>query len=325
MGQAKPDTMQAIAIDQFGGVDTLKLQSVPVPELAANDVLIRLRWAGVGEWDPFEREGGYAKMMNMKPIFPYILGSEGSGTVAAVGSGVKDFKEGDEVYATGFLNPKGGFYAEYAAVDAGLVSFIPKTLNLQQAGVMSGVGVTALRGLEDTLKVKRGDCVLIFGAGGGVGHLAVGLALRMGARVFAVASGTDGVALAEWIGADRAVKGDDGDTVLAEIRKFAPDGLDAALLTAGGEVAQKALEGMRKGGRIAYPSGVAPEPKARTGIKVSSYNGEPDADIIKRLNKLIEQGGVEVHIAQTFSLVNAADAHRALDEHYLGKIALRVS
>jgi NADPH:quinone reductase-like Zn-dependent oxidoreductase len=147
--------------------------------------------------------------------------------------------------------------------------------------------VTALRGLDDTLGLKGGESLLIFGAGGGVGHLAVQLAKRMGARVLAVASGEDGVALASRLGADAAVDGRKED-VPAAAREFAPDGLDAALLTAGGEPADRALAAVRAGGRVAYPNGVEPEPRPRLGVTVQSYDGTPDSQVIAKLNRLID-------------------------------------
>lgn len=322
MEKTTPRTMRAVAIDRFGGPEVLKIQMVPVPDLGPDEILIRVEIAGVGEWDPFEREGGYAEMMGIEPSFPYVLGSEGAGTVAAVGGQVDRFQVGDRVYAAGFLNPKGGFYAEYAVVDSGLVSHIPDRLTVEQAGVMPGVGLTALRGLG-LLTLEPGESVMIFGASGGIGHVAVQFAKRMGARVLAVASGKDGVELAERLGADVTVNGREDD-VLAAARKLAPQGLDAALVTAGGEAADRALEAMREGGRVAFPNGVQPEPQARNGVRLDSYNGDPDAEIIGRLNSLIEAGPFEVHVARTFPLEQVAEAHRALDDHYLGKLALRV-
>jgi NADPH:quinone reductase-like Zn-dependent oxidoreductase len=193
---------------------------------------------------------------------------------------------------------------------------------MEGAAVMGGVGITALRGLDDTLGLKPGESLMVFGASGGVGHLAVQLAKRLGARVFAVASGDDGVALARRLGAEAVVDGRKDD-VLAAAREFAPAGLDAALLTAGGAVADKALGALREGGRVAWPNGVQPEPSAPPGARLSSFNGEPDADILGRLQRLIEQGPFQVHIARTFPLEQAAEAHRALGQHYLGKLALR--
>jgi NADPH:quinone reductase len=315
------NTMRAAAIDQFGGPITP--HTLPVPQVGADEILVRIESAGVGVWDTFERDGGFAKLMGVTPRFPYVLGSDGAGTVAEVGENVSGFKEGDRVYAMALANPKGGFYAEYAAVKAKDASPIPGKLTTEQAGVLPVDAITALCGLDDALRLKAGESVLIFGAGGGIGHLAVQLARRMGARVFAVASGDDGVALAERLGADAVVEGHRGD-LAAAARAFAPDGLDAALLTAGGKAAERALELLRDGGRAAYPNGVEPEPKARPGITVKSYDGTPSPDLLKKLNRLIDAGPFEVHVARTFPLDQAAEAHRALDEHFLGKLALRL-
>ena len=211
MQTSTQDSMRAVAIDRFGGLDTLQERSVPRPTPGAGDVLVHVEVAGVGAWDPFEREGGFAEMTGQTPKFPYVLGSEGAGTVAAVGSGVDRFEVGDRVYAAGFINPKGGFYAEYAAVAQELVSPVPGQLTTEQAAVMGGVGVTALRGLDDVLELQSGESIIIVGASGGVGHVAVQLAKRMGARVLAVASGEDGVELVTRLGADAAIDGRHGD------------------------------------------------------------------------------------------------------------------
>jgi NADPH:quinone reductase-like Zn-dependent oxidoreductase len=315
-------TMRAAALDRFGGVDTIQMQNLPVPEPGPDEVLLRVESAGVGVWDPFEREGEFAKMFGTKPRFPYVLGSDGAGTVAAVGEKVRGLKEGDRAYALALVNPKGGFYAEYAVVKAQYVSPIPKKLTVEQAGAMPSDALTALHGLDDILQLKSGESLLVFGAGGGIGHLALQLAKRMGARVFAVASGDDGVALAKKLGADTVVNGREDD-VEAAARAFAPGGLDAALVTAGGETADRVLQTMRKNGRVAYPNGVTPPPKAPPGVKIQNYDLEPTASQIEKLNRLIESGPFEVHVARTFPLDKAADAHRELDQHFLGKLALR--
>jgi NADPH:quinone reductase-like Zn-dependent oxidoreductase len=330
MKQATQSTMKAIALDRFGGLETMKLQMLPVPEVGPDEVLIHAEWAGVGKWDPFEREGGFAKVFGIEPKFPYVLGSDGAGTVADVGERVKGFTPGDRVYAFSLVNPKGGFYAEYAAVKAEEVSLIPGKLTTQQAGAMPVDAMTALRGLDDTLGLKPGESVMIFGASGGIGHLAVQLAKRMGVRVFAVASGSDGVALVKKLGADAVIDGHKDDVVVTA-RQFAPDGLDAALMTAGGLAADKALTALRAGGRVAYPNGVEPEPKPPSEISAKAYDGMPDPQAIEKLNRLIESSGppgtepFEVHVARSFPLDQAAEAHRALEEHYLGKLVLQTA
>lgn len=312
--------MQGAAIDQFGGAITP--HTLPVPQCGPDELLIRVESAGVGVWDEFEREGGFARMMGATPHFPYVLGSDGAGEVVAVGDRVKRFKEGDRVYALALANPKGGFHAQYIAVKEDHASPIPGKLTVEQAGVMPVDAITALMGLDDTLGLKRGDTVMIFGASGGIGHLGLQLAKRMGARVFAVASGDDGVALARRLGAEGIVDGRTED-VAAAARKFAPAGIDAALVTAGGDATDRALAAMRDGGRVAFPNGVEPPPKARAGVSVKAYDGMPTGDTIRKLNELIEAGPFDVHVARSFPLDQAAEAQRALHQHYLGKLALR--
>jgi NADPH:quinone reductase-like Zn-dependent oxidoreductase len=137
------------------------------------------------------------------------------------------------------------------------------------------------------------------------------------------------VALVKKLGADAAVDGHKDD-IVAAARQFAPDGLNAALITAGGPAADKALTAMRAGGRVAYPNGVEPTPKPPVGIDAKSYDGMPDPEAIEKLNRLIESsppgiGPFEVHVARNFPLERAAEAHRALDEHYLGKLVLQTA
>ena len=322
--KAKEQTMRAIALDSFGGPETLKVQTVPVPEVGADEILIHVECAGVGAWDPYEREGGFVEVLGLKPKFPYVLGTDGAGTVAAVGENVKDLKEGDRVYAAELGNPKGGFYAEYAVVKAENASLIPGDLKMEQAAVLPSDGLTALKGLEGVLRLQPGESVMIFGASGGIGHLAVQLAKRLGARVFAVASGEDGVNFVKTLGADAAVDGH-SDKVLAVAREFAPDGIDAALVTAGGEATDRALSAIRPDGRVAYPNGVMPAPKAPERVSIDAYDGEGGRGAINRLNQLIESGPFEVHEHRVFPLDQAAAAQAALEEHHLGKIALKIS
>ena len=321
--KAKEKTMRAVALDRFGGPETLKVQTVPVPEAGADEILIHVESAGVGAWDPFEREGRFVEVLGLKPKFPYVLGTDGAGTVAAVGKNVKELKEGDRVFAAELGNPKGGFYAEYAVVKADNASPIPGTLKMDQAAVLPSDGLTALTGLEKVLKLKPNESVMIFGASGGIGHLAVQLAKRLGARVFAVASGEDGVNFVKRLGADAAVDGR-SDKVLDAARKFAPDGIDAALVTAGGDATDRALAAIRADGRVAHPNGVMPEPKAPKKVSVEAFDGEGGRKLIDRLNQLIEAGPFEVHVHRTYPLEQAAQAQAALEEHHLGKIALRV-
>lgn len=317
-----PATMRAAAINRFGGPQEITLQELPVPRIEHDEILVRVKSAGLGVWDIIEREGKFRSMMKGEPRFPYVLGADGAGMVAAVGGQVKRFKPGDWVYAYGFLNPKGGFYAEYTAVKADNASLVPAKLTLEQAGAMPVAAITALRGLDDTLQLKSGESVAIFGAGGGVGHVAVQLAKRMGARVLAIVSGADGVALMNRLGADAVVDGKQGN-VAAAARTFAPRGIDAALVTVNGRGLEDVLSAIRDGGRVAAPNGVDPTPKARAGIRVQMYDGMPDPTALDKLNRLIDAGSFEVHIARTFLLNQVPEAHLALEQHFLGKLILR--
>ena len=125
------------------------------------------------------------------------------------------------------------------------------------------------------------------------------------------------------LGADAAVDGR-SDKVLEVAREFAPDGIDAALVTAGGDATDRALAAIRRDGRIAHPNGVMPVPKPPAGVSIEAYDGEGGREAIDRLNELIEAGQFEVHVHRVFPLEQAAAAQAALEEHHLGKIALKV-
>jgi NADPH:quinone reductase len=317
-------TMRAMVIDSFGGPEELHESQVSVPSPGAGQVLIRLEAAGVGSWDPFEREGGYAEMLGLSPAFPYVLGSEGAGTIAAVGDGVANRAVGERVFAASFLNPMGGFYAEYVCVDAGLVAPIPAGMSTSHAAVMGGVGMTALRGLQDTLGVRSGETLLVHGASGAMGHLAVQLAKRLDANVLAVASGEDGAALAARVGADTTIDGRTEEVADAAGRFFG-DGIDAAFLTTGGPAADQAVATVRPGGRASFPTGVQPEPAATQDVEPRAFNGEPDAELLERFMALIGDRPLDVHVAREFAFDQIPAAHDALGEHHLGKLAITIA
>lgn len=316
--------MKAAVLHRFGGPEEFRIEQVPVPEIAANEVLIKLKYSAVSTWDVYEREGGYAEMLGLEPSFPYILGSEGAGTVEATGKDVDQFKTGDSVYTASFLNANGGTYAEYAAVGAEYVSQIPNPLGMKEASAILGVGLTALRGLEDVLNLQRGETILIMGASGGVGHMAVQLAKLMGAEVIAVASGDDGVNLVQQLGIEKVVDGH-SENAMQHIKSLAPEKVDAAFFTAGGKLAQNLLELVRNGGRVAYPNGVQLDVNTAADLKVSAYNGEPDGEIIARLSRYIESEELTVHIAKEFQLEEVRSAHEALANHYSGKLVARIT
>jgi NADPH:quinone reductase-like Zn-dependent oxidoreductase len=294
------------------------VKTLPVPRPRAKQVLIRLDTAGIGVWDPEVRQGEVE--LGPKRKFPRVIGNDGAGTVAAVGSGVKRFKVGDRVYAYAF---EGGFYAEYVAVPADDVARVPPGLSSREAGALGADGITALRGLDDTLRLRKGETLMIFGASGGIGHIAVQLAKRMGAKVLAVASRADGVALVRRLGADVAVDGHKDDVAKA-VRAFAPNGLDAALVLVGGRGLNEALATMKKGARVAHPNGVEPEPRPPRGVRTRGYDGTPSRDAFQRLNRLIGRKPFHVELGRVYRLEQAASAHRQIDKHHLGKLAFEM-
>jgi NADPH:quinone reductase-like Zn-dependent oxidoreductase len=146
----------------------------------------------------------------------------------------------------------------------------------------------------------------------------------MGARVFAIASGADGVELVKQLGADEAVDGH-SDDVVQRARAKAPSGFDTALVLVGGDDVQSTLSLVRQGGIIAFPNGVMPEPKAPDSVELKKADGFADPMLFDQLNRLVSIGEFQVRIAQTFGLEAAAPAQEAMKKHYLGKIVLRVS
>jgi len=236
--------------------------SIPVPEIGEREILIRVDTSGIGSWDPWMREGGMGGGR-----FPQVLGSDGSGTVAAC-------------------------------------------------------GLTALAGL-DVLKLKKGWALMILGASGGCGHLALQLAKRRGARVLALASGKDGVDLAKRLGSDLALNGR-GASLVRAARQFAPQGYDAAMAFANSKPLTEALKLLKKGGTIAYPNGVEPEPNGFTGVNVRAFDGLADPGAFKRLNGLIARGPFCVDVSRFYRLEELPQAHRDVLKHHLGKLAVKV-
>lgn len=318
---ALPQTMRAIAIDRKGGPEVLTLHELPVPTPAADGILIALDTAGVGPWDIDVREKlEYYQARK----FPVVLGVDGAGTVAAVGSQVHDFKVGDAVYAYAWDNPQGGFYAEYVTVPAKAAGHVPAGMSLRDAGAAAVTALTALQGVDDALHIKAGETLIIHGASGAVGTLAVQFAKLRGARVLASASGDDGVALVRRLGADAAVDGHHGD-LRGAAHEFAPAGVDAVLALAGGDALEVCIDALKSGGRVAYPSGVRPAPKARSGVAIIKYDALTGPAEFARLGQAITAAKLEVPIAAEFPLADAAKAHeRMAAGHVLGKVVLRI-
>src|ERR1700687_341687 len=316
-----PRTMFAAAIDRFGGPEVITAHALPVPEVDAGEVLIAVDTAGVGRWDADVREGFFA---SRKPHFPLVLGYDGAGIIAKVSSRVRRLKVGDEVYSYNWENPKGGFYAEFVAVPADKVAPIPKRLDLRHAGAIPITGLTALQGIDDALGLKKGETIIIHGASGGVGTLAVQFARFRGARVFATASGRDGMELVREMGAHAVVEGKRPD-IDDQARRFAAAGVDAVLALAGGDALERCLNALRRGGRVAHPNGVEPAPKKGRGMTLIRYDALSGVREFERLNAAVQGAKLKVPISECYPLVQARKSHERLAEgHVVGKIILAV-
>jgi NADPH:quinone reductase-like Zn-dependent oxidoreductase len=292
---------------------------LPVPKLGKKDILVRVSTAGVGTWDPSLVDGSFE---DIETRFPRVVGSDGAGTVVAIGASVERFRIGDQVYGWGFGNRKGGFFAEYAAIPERNLANVPDSISFDEAGALAVAGITALQGLEQ-LDLDEGDRIAIFGASGGVGHVAVQLAKRLALRVFAVASRSDGVALVERLGADRVAEGH-SKSLVRELQDFAPDGLAGALVFTSARGWKQELALVVKGGTVAWPDGIEPVPSIPRGVHRTSYDGEPSTRAFARLNELVAREPFHVELSKVYPLDATSQALRDVQHHHVGKLAIKI-
>jgi len=311
-----PKMMKAAVVDKAGPPGAIHIKSVPVPHLSRDHVIIALDYASVGSWDVRERSGAWGPVKRGT-----ILGADGSGTIAAVSSNVKRLRVGERVYSYSYGNPHGGFHAEYVSVPAERVARVPQQLDQKVAGAMPCVALTAQPGLR-ALKTKRGETLLVFGASGGVGSLVVWLAAHaIGATVIGTAR-PDAHNYLRRLGADHAID-PHSPRREAMIKRIAPEGFDAALVTANGDDLPAFLSHLRSHAPIAYPNGVEPE------IHVDKHRSLPfDAEMSRKafelLNKAIGKRTIPLEV-EVFSLARVVDAHRRIERgHVKGKVVLRI-
>lgn len=315
-GAALPESMRAAAIDRFGPPSAIKLHELPVPQPGPREVLIELHAAGVGEWDEAIRDGSWK--ISDRTKFPLVLGTDGAGIIVAKGSRVRRFRLGDRAWAYA----TGGFYAEYVSIDERKAGLVPQRLDFRQAGAGAVTGLTALQGIDDTLHVRKGETVLVFGASGAVGTLAVQFAKRHRARVLATASGRAAASLVRRLGAS-AVLDARSANALDELRALAPDGIDAVLALAGGDGLERCLDFVRERGRVAFPNGVEPEPQPRRKFTIQTYDAVAGPREFARLARAVDEAQLRVPVAAIYPLGQAADAHRRLYKRVIGRIVIR--
>jgi NADPH:quinone reductase-like Zn-dependent oxidoreductase len=315
--------MKAAALDRFGPPSVLTLHELPVPEPGPREVLIAIETAGVGSWDASIRDGSWRKPG--RPRFPLIPGTDGAGIVVAKGARVRSFRVGDRVYAYEFGNRQGGFYAQFAVADANHAARVPSAIDLEDAGAVATTGLTALQGV-DALGIRPGHTVLIFGASGAVGTMAVQFAAQRGAHVIATASGKAAARVVRALGAARVIDARRKEAI-EQLRTSVRNGkgIDGVLALAGGEELERCLDFVRAGGRVVHPNGVEPVPMKRRTFRIRSFDAVADRQAFARLNRRFSASRVRVPIAATYPLAKAAQAHRRLDRgHLVGRIVLRV-
>jgi len=314
-------TMKAAAIDKTGPPEVLKIHTLPVPKIGPKGVLISLLAAGVGIWDAQIRKGDYSVGSKR---FPRVLGFDGAGIVADVGKGVSRFKAGDRVWSYVWESSNTGFYAEYVAPNEKDVAHAPNELTPIEAGAAAVTGLTALQGVDDHLKPDKSETILVFGATGAVGSLAVQFAKRSGARIVATASPGRAETTLHEIGIEQVFDSRAADAA-ERLRSFAPGGLNAILAFAGGDDLEKCIDQLVPGGRVVYPNGIEPEPRKRLKIRRVAYDAVGGRAPLERLNRAVAETRLKVVIEKVYKLEEAAEAHARIEQgHVVGRIVLQI-
>ena len=310
-----PKVMKAAVVDKAGPPEAIHIAEVPLPALPPNHVLIALEYVGVGIWDAEQRAGSWG---SVKP--GTIMGADGSGTIAAIGSNVTKFHLGDRVYSYSYGNGSGGFYAQYVSVTADRVAPVPAHLEMKIAGAMPCIALTAQAGLE-TLKTARGETLLVFGASGGVGSCAVWLGSEKGATVVGTAR-PDAQEYVRSLGAAHTIDPNSAERE-GVIKRAAKDGFDAAFVTANGDASAYFFSHLKPKAPIAFPNGVEPKPHFN-GHPVSAFDAAMSHEAFEKLNAAIGTRTLPLK-THVFSLKDVAPAHHRIEEgHVVGKIVLHI-
>lgn len=310
------ETMQAVRIHKYGEADVLQFEEAPKPQPGKGEILIRVHAAGVNPVDWKIREGYLKIIMHHK--FPLILGWDVSGVIEAVGAGVNDFKEGDEVYSRPDIS-RDGAYAEYIAVNASEAAHKPKSINHIKAAAVPLAALTAWQSLFDAADLKAGQRVLIHAAAGGVGHFAVQLAKWKGAYVIGTASQRNSEFLRD-LGIDEVV-----NYTTKAFEEGVRD-VDVVFDTIGGDVQRRSWKTLKRGGVLVSIT----DPISRIKGMLRSVRGkfvfvQPNANQLSEIAQLIDRGRLRPIVETSLPLVQAAQAQSLSQKgHVRGKLVLRV-
>lgn len=308
--------MKAVQIRRFGGPEVLKIEEIPTPEPTEGEIRVRVRAASVNPVDYKMRRGGYPRAKEEQ--LPLTLGRDVAGTVDRCGPGVTEFKPGDAVFT--ILPWDRGGYAEFAVVKVADCALKPKRVQEPQAAAVPLAGLTAWQGLFDHGGLHEGQCVLIHGGAGGVGHLAVQLANAKGATVYATCSGQD-MGFVEGLGAKRAIdyRSERFEDVVHDV--------DVVLDLVAGETQERSWSVLKADGIIV--STLKPPSQERAAerhARGTNYLVEPNGKELAEIAHLIDNGRVIPEIDRIYPLRAAAEAQAHLEnEHVRGKVILQVT
>jgi len=320
--------MKAIQIKQTGGPEVMELAEVPVPQPKSNEVVVKIKAAGVNFIDVYNREGHY------KAPLPLILGQEGAGTVIAVGTESHGFAVGDPVAYSSVI----GSYAEYAAVPADRLVKIPSGVSERDAAAAMLQGMTAHYLSHDTYPLKKGETALVHAAAGGVGLLLVQMAKNIGARVIATVSTEEKAELAREAGAHDVILYTQSDFEVETKRLTGGKGVDVVYDSVGKTTFEKGLNVLRPRGMMVLFGGssgpVAPIDPLVLAQKGSLFLTRPSLghyiitsqELQQRAGAvlgMIRDGKLKLRVEHVYPLADAQKAHRDLEgRKTTGKILL---
>ena len=308
--------MKAVRIHNYGGSEVLKIEDIPIPDYADDDLLIKIYATSVNPVDWKVREG-YLQGMNLHTL-PLTLGWDVSGVVEKIGSSVKRFKVGDEVYTRPSID-RDGSYAEYIAVKESIVDHKPKSITHVEAASIPLAGLTAWTALVKTAEIGPGKRVLIHAAAGGVGSLAVQIAREKGCYIIGTASEKN-LGFVLNLGAHEVIDYHNQD--FSEIVKD----VDVVFDTIGGETMEKSWKILKKEGMLVSIAGQPDPEKAKEyNVRSSSVFVQPDASILETLRQLIDTGNLKPIIGNVFTLDEIKKAQDLCQSgRARGKIVIKV-
>jgi NADPH:quinone reductase-like Zn-dependent oxidoreductase len=309
--------MKAVRIHDYGDIDALTYEDVPRPTLQNDEVLIRVHATTVNPFDCAVRAGYLAGWYTY--TFPLILGLDVAGVVEEVGPGVTDFAPGDSVY-TRTAPSQNGAYADYVAVPAGQVAAQPRSLDHVQAAALPQVALTAWEALINAANLGEGQTVLIHGAAGGVGHVAVQLAKWRGAKVIGTASGYN-LDFLHGLGVDEAI-----DYTTTPFETVVRD-VDIVFDTVGGETQQRSWPVLKPGGiLISIVQPPSAETAAAQGVRQQFVAAEHSSGVVlSQVAELVDTGTIKPTVSTVLPLREIRRAHEmSQGRHTRGKIVLQV-